>query len=381
VSGDPFEPDAAAAGAATSEAAALGAIDELLRLDLIRQTDVPRRFRFRHPLVRRAVYQSTPAGWRVGAHERSAAMLAARGAPSIEQAHHLQRSARQGDIAAIETFCDAGETAAQRAPATAATWFGDALRLLPHTAPAERRVELLLARARMLIASGQFKAGHDALLESLGLVPAEEVTSRVRLTSSCAGVEHLLGRHREAHARLARAIDELDERDSPEAAALMIDLAMDRFAVMDYEPMRRWAEAALDASQLAGGQPLTAAAAAVAAFATAATGDTADAQTRRGEAAALVDALDDAELAVRLDAAVNLAGAELYLDRYPQCESHAGRALSVARTTAQSEFIPLADSIVGQVKLLRGKLTEAGDVLDRSVEGARLSGPPRRTSS
>jgi DNA-binding NarL/FixJ family response regulator len=196
----------------------------------------------------------------------------------------------------------------------------------------------------------------------------------VRLTSACAGVEHLLGRHRQAHHRLARAIDELDERGTPEAASLMIDLSMDRFAVMDYEPMRRWAEAALDASQAAGARPLIAAAAAVAAFAAAATGDTAAAQTRRGEAAALVDALDDAELAVRLDAAVSLAGAELYLDHYAQSESHAERALSVARTTAQSEFIPLADSIVGQVKLLRGKLTESGEVLDRSLEAARLSG-------
>jgi DNA-binding CsgD family transcriptional regulator len=46
----------------------------------------------------------------------------------------------------------------------------------------------------------------------------------------------------------------------------------------------------------------------------------------------------------------------------------------VARATGQSEFIPLADSILGQVKLLRGHLTEAGELLDNAVEGARLSG-------
>jgi len=59
VVGHPFEPELAAAAAATTEGSALKAIDELLKLDLVRQTDVPRRFRFRHPLIRRAVY----LGW------------------------------------------------------------------------------------------------------------------------------------------------------------------------------------------------------------------------------------------------------------------------------------------------------------------------------
>ena len=40
----------------------------------------------------------------------------------------------------------------------------------------------------------------------------------------------------------------------------------------------------------------------------------------------------------------------------------------------RGELIPLADSIRGQVKLLRGKLVEAGDVLDSAIEAARLSG-------
>ena len=374
VAGDPFEPDLAAAAAGVPEVAALEAVDELLRLDLVRRSEVPRRFRFRHPLVRRVVYESTPAGWRLGAHARCADLLAVRGASPAERAHHLQRSATQGDMVAIATLREAGEVAAQRAPASAATWFGEALRLLPHHAPTDLRVELLLARAGMLVATGQFGDGHDALLESLTLVPAESVALRVRLTSACAGVEHLLGHHDQAHARLARAIDDLGDHRSPEEAALMIDLAMDRFAVMDYPSMRQWAETALSVAQPLDDRPLLAAASAVAAFASAADNATAEALTRRAEAANLVDSLDDSEIAQRLDAVANLAGAELYLDRYPDSEAHAERALAVARATGQSELIPLADSIRGQVKLLRGKLVEAGDVLDSAIETARLSG-------
>jgi DNA-binding CsgD family transcriptional regulator len=374
VAGDPFEPELAAAAAATTEQIALAAIDELLRLDLVRHTDVPRRFRFRHPLIRRAVYAATPGGWRLGAHERSAGALAARGASATVRAHHVQVAARQGDPIAIATLREAGESAAQRAPGSAAKWFGEALRLLPEDAPAEQRVELLLSRARALVGTGQFADGHAALLESIGLLPTESVALRIRLTTACAGVEHLLGRHEQAHGRLARAVDGLSDGCSLEAAALMIELAMDGFFLMNYEQMRDWAERALTATRLHADRSLTAAAIAVLAFAHAATGATSEAEARSSEAATLVDDLADGELALRLDAAANLAGAELYLNRYPAAQAHAERALSVARASGQSEYIPLADSILGQVKLLRGELAGAGEFLDNAVEGARLSG-------
>jgi ATP/maltotriose-dependent transcriptional regulator MalT len=374
VAGDPFEPELAAAAAATSEASALEALDELLKLDLVRETEVPRRFRFRHPLVRRAVYESTPAGWRLSAHARSDETLAARGASAAERAHHVERSAQQGDAAAVATLREAGDAVAQRAPAIAAVWFGHALRLLPATAPPEARVELLLSRARALVATGQFAEGHSALLDSIGLVPADSVALRVRLTTACAGVEHLLGRHEQAHARLASAMDGLHDPASREAAALMIELAMDGFFRMDYELMREWAERALSTARPLGDRPLAAAAVAVLAFASATSGATPEAEARRSEAAALVADLDDDELGLRLDAAANLAGAELYLDRYEEAGAHAERAISVGRATGQSEFIPLPYSILGQVKLLRGQVAEAAELLDNAVEGARLSG-------
>ena len=137
VAGDPFEPELAAAAAERSEASAMDAIDELLELDLVRETDVPRRFRFRHPLVRRAVYEATPGGWRLGAHERCAQALAARGASAAARAHHVERSAREGDTEAVAVLREAGEGAVHLAPASAAA--GSRTRCASSRRPRRRR--------------------------------------------------------------------------------------------------------------------------------------------------------------------------------------------------------------------------------------------------
>src|SRR6185295_10073631 len=98
----------------------------------------PRRFVFRHPLLRRAVYEAAPAGWRLAAHERAAAALAARGAAPAERAHHVEQYAARGDEEAISLLLEAGTAAAARAPGAATRWFETTLELLPATD--ERRV-------------------------------------------------------------------------------------------------------------------------------------------------------------------------------------------------------------------------------------------------
>lgn len=65
VVGDPFELDLAVAASGDSEDEVLERIDELVLKGLVRVTDVPRRFQFRHPLVRSAVHGSSSPGARV----------------------------------------------------------------------------------------------------------------------------------------------------------------------------------------------------------------------------------------------------------------------------------------------------------------------------
>jgi ATP/maltotriose-dependent transcriptional regulator MalT len=374
VAGDPFEPELAAAAAATSEAAAMDAVDELLRLDLVRTTDVPRRFRFRHPILRRAVYEAAAGGWRLGAHERCADALAARGATPGARAHHIERSAREGDLAAVAVLREAGEAATRLAPASAASWFASALRLLPQTAPAQERVELLLDRAGALAATGHFAGSHQALLEGLATVPNESVSLRTTLTMACARVEHRLGQYEHAHARLVRALGALPEPVSAEFVALLIELALNEFYRSKYQSMHQWAERAVGAAEVLGDAPLMAAALAMPALAEAMTGAGQRARFHRARAAALVDGIPDDELSRRLDAAAWLAAAELYLDLYAEADAHAGRALTLARATGQGELFPVLYQVLGRAWFVRAKLADAIELLDGGVEASRLLG-------
>jgi DNA-binding CsgD family transcriptional regulator/tetratricopeptide (TPR) repeat protein len=371
VAGDAFEPELAAAAAGTSEPSTMEAIDELLAFDLVRPTDVPRRFRFRHPLVRRAVYEATGGGWRLQAHERCAEALRARGAAVTARAHHVERSARVGDLEAVAVLREAGETTARLAPASAARWFGAALRLLPETAPADERVTLLLARAGCLVATGQFAEGRADLLRCVETAPQDR---RVRVTTACASVEHLLGLQGEAHRHLATALAELEDDRSAEAVELMIELSVDGFYGGDFDAMRDWAERAVAAALQVGEHALVAAALSVRAWGGAVAGDGDLARQHCDEATEVVDTLSDADMAGRMDALAHLTGADVWLDRYSAAARHARRALEICRTTGQGEQFPLVVQMLGVSLWVLGRPRESEELFEGAVEAARLVG-------
>ena len=148
VAGDPFEPALAADVAEQEEAAALRALDVLLAARLVRPTSAPRRFAFRHPVVRQAVYDALPGGWRLGAHARAAEALARRGAGPVERAHHAEFAGVPGDAAAIALLTEAAEELQGPAPATAARFQAAAVRLLPDAAEERPRMQARLADAQ-----------------------------------------------------------------------------------------------------------------------------------------------------------------------------------------------------------------------------------------
>jgi DNA-binding CsgD family transcriptional regulator/tetratricopeptide (TPR) repeat protein len=372
VAGDPFLLEIAAAAAALPESAMADALDELQHRDLVRPTDAPRRFRFRHPLVRRSVYGSAPAGWRLGAHERCAQALADRGVPVAGRAHHVIQAARAGDLEAVGLLRDAGKAVVGRAPGEAARWFTAALDLLPGTATADA-LDLWTALASAHGAAGRFADARAALLCAIDLVPEGADSTRVRLVAECAGIEQTLGHHDDAHRRLVAALDALPDLDGAEAVALIGAIAQDRLYRTEYAAARQWCRRARGAA----GQPLsTAGSATVLALAAAFSGATTEAATACSEAATLVDGVSDAENAASADPLIaRLAGAELLVDRHADAARHAERALAAARALDSHHHFPVL-FWTGIVRTALGRLAEATSLLDEAVEAARSSGNP-----
>ena len=109
----------------------------------------PRRFAFRHPVVRHAVYEAAPGGWRLGAHARAAAALERRGAGPVERAHHVEQAAGAGRRGGDRAAERGGATSCSRPrPATARATTPPPCGSMPAGAAAARALQLRLADAQ-----------------------------------------------------------------------------------------------------------------------------------------------------------------------------------------------------------------------------------------
>jgi DNA-binding CsgD family transcriptional regulator len=375
VVGDPFDVALAAAVGQVPAGEELAALDELVAADVVLPGVMPLRFGFRHPLVRHAVYESAPAGWRIGAHARAAATLATLGASPVSRAHHVERSAHTGDTAAVAVLREAGDATVGRAPATAALWYEAALRLMPETADERpRRLEVLMALAPALAAIGRLDDSRGALIDALQLVAPDDDTTRLALVARCANVELLLGRHRDADARLVRALADPPDPLSVDVAALHIAHGLAARYEGEFEAMRASAQEGYTAATARGHRALRACAAALLAHAQAEVPGPGSGDEVVGMAARLVDDLTDEELATSIDTALIIGRTEIHVDRFDAATRHLERGLEVARATGQGQLlVPL---MLGRVVLLcvQGDLAAASELVESAVEAGRLSG-------
>jgi tetratricopeptide (TPR) repeat protein len=156
--------------------------------------------RFRHDLLREALYEDLPAGVRVALHREAGRRLAAGGAPALRVAEHLVRGAAAGDGEAVAWLARAAREAAPRSPATAADLLERALALADPADPDRDR--LLAERADALMWSGRLpdaEAACRSLLER-GPGPSPAATGRLLLARTLA----TQGRMRESLQELER---------------------------------------------------------------------------------------------------------------------------------------------------------------------------------
>jgi DNA-binding CsgD family transcriptional regulator len=379
VAGDPFEPELAGAAVGISEDDVLSALDDLLAADLVRPTDEPRRFRFRHPLVRRAVYEGIPGGSRLAAHARAAKVLETHGATPAQRAHHAERAARTGDMDAVELLAKAAAETVLRAPATAAGWYGSALRLLPDGSEHdELRLELLRAQANAYIAANRALDARDALRRALTLIPAHDAVTRSELTAALARLEVWFINPEEAHHLITDARSALGPGAPREFALLTLQLVDERDSCGDYEGVRALADEARVAALEAEDRLLEAAAVAHMADAAAQSLRRVD-EAEVGRAAqllehaeALIGALPDDALASRLETLLPLATAQLYGDR--PTAAAAERGMKIARGTGQGFLASTFTALLGYSAERAGRLDVALNAAEEAVESALVSG-------
>ena len=136
--------------------------------------------------------------------------------------------------------------------------------------------------------------------------------------------------------------------------------------------MARWADAAIAAADPLRDRTVTATALAVEAAGDAMAASPVAGKAKRDEAARLVDALSDDELATRLAGPTYLALAEMYLDHFEESLRHAARALAISRATGQGDLLAPITAMLGSGLWVRGRMAEAKEVLSGAVEAARL---------
>ena len=182
-------------------------------------------------------------------------------------------------------------------------------------------------------------------------------------------------RQEEAGIRLVNALDELPDHDSPEAVALMTQLAVNQFWRTQFAAMHEAAERAVNAARRLGDAGLTAAALARLALAASMMG-AAERADAHSEAVALFESLSDDELARSIDAGALLSGMELYLDRYADGDAHATRTLGVARYRSGGAF-PGPDPDPGRGVAPARQAGRGGRAARRDRSGAPAGQHPR----
>ncbi|MFG2129205.1 BTAD domain-containing putative transcriptional regulator [Streptomyces sp. NPDC048751] len=377
VLGDSFSATMVADVAGSDQTVTLAALDELTAHDLVRPMGAPGQFGFRHPLVRAAVYEGAGAGWLVSAHGRAARCLAARGASPAAQASHVRRSAHPGDEKAAELLAGAARDVLTIAPATAAQWTEEALRLLGDEG--RLRPELWFQRASALGAVGRLRESRDLLRATASLLPPQAGDMRVRVAVSQATMEWMLGDYQQAMRLLLRELEDRDGRSDHDVAELETALAAIAQRTDEFPTAVRWSEQALASAERAGDPPQVAVARGLLALAYASTGEHARSLAHLTR---LLESLSGArsEQPEYIVALSVIGWTELLYARYDSALHHLDQGLELSRRTGNSLMLSDLFAASAHVHLLLGHLDEASRCAEEALEAASMVGSEEASS-
>ena len=143
--------------------------------------DDGQRLRFRHELIRDAIYEDLAGSVRRALHREAGQRLAQAGAPALQVAEHLARGAAPGDTDAVTWLARAARQAAPRSPEVAADLLGRAAGLMAPGDPGRDR--LLAEQVGSLLWAGRLADAETACRSLLGrnLDPSLESTVRACL--------------------------------------------------------------------------------------------------------------------------------------------------------------------------------------------------------
>ncbi|MGI9601859.1 MAG: ATP-binding protein [Acidimicrobiales bacterium] len=187
-------------------------IDEAVQAGLFEESDTG--LRFRHDLVRDAVYQGMPSGVRAATHRQMAALLAQRGASAALVGSHVVL-AGDTDAAVIEQLRLAAVETAPVAPESALDFLDRAARLCADDLATRQVIER--ARMEALTAAGRLTEAEDAARWLLERAPQPD---RAEIRARLGGIAEIAGHSERALELLEQAREESagDTQRAPIAA-------------------------------------------------------------------------------------------------------------------------------------------------------------------
>lgn len=364
--GDPFEVGLAARVAGLPEQRTDDLLAELTAHRFLHPGADLAQFRFRHPVVRSAVLESTDVSRRRTLHRSAAAVLAAGGAPAPSIARHLRPVAEFGDTAAARTLIEAAEQVRHRSPSVAADWYTAALRCDPRLAPGYTQ-HLITA----LVQSGRAVEALDRMGDELERLPAGN-PDWTDLTLRAAALERLTGLITSSERRLAA----VDPTGLPPAGRSdwYAASAVSAFHAGRFEQVAPLVGQAAAARPGRGGEGLLDAAREVLLAMTAQfRGDLDQASKSAAEARRIVEHASVAEILGHADISAMVPWTLAQIDRFDDVLVTARRAAGVTR--AAGNLFAAAPAALAEVLglALTGRLTEAAALSEQVTVEARIA--------